>query len=214
MPEQVSWTLQVQVAERLLFKLADTTAVTAYNKMRVMLPAGAVDQVVRILPDRTQQVVILAMKASQYVDPNDSTRGLRVKWMADGKPQALSGPFLLMLGGSLHAFSGALRTLFFTNTMSIAVEIQLLSARDLVVSQPAPRALAATVPPWDELTRIHGIGPVYRQRLYAAGINTFAALAAASVEQIEEIVKVQAWQAVDVASWIAQAQALTANPNP
>ncbi|MCA9969074.1 MAG: DUF4332 domain-containing protein [Anaerolineales bacterium] len=60
----------------------------------------------------------------------------------------------------------------------------------------------------DDLTAIHGIGPVYAQRLQEAGIHTFAALARLAPERVAEIVGRKNWQAADPAEWIAAAQEL------
>jgi len=60
----------------------------------------------------------------------------------------------------------------------------------------------------DDLTRIKGIGKVFAQRLYDAGILTFADLAAKSVEELKAIIRPEGWQKLDLAAWIAQAQEL------
>ncbi len=57
----------------------------------------------------------------------------------------------------------------------------------------------------DRLERIRGIGPVFARRFQEAGVHTFAELAAMAPEHAREIVAVENWQAVDPASWIAQA---------
>lgn len=62
--------------------------------------------------------------------------------------------------------------------------------------------------PVDDFEPIKGIGKVYEQRLYSAGIRTYAALADTAPEQLLEIVQAQSPVPPDVASWIAQAQAL------
>jgi len=56
----------------------------------------------------------------------------------------------------------------------------------------------------DPLREIKGIGPVYALRLYEAGINTFAELAALTPEQLEE--KFGVLEIADPESWIAQAK--------
>lgn len=58
----------------------------------------------------------------------------------------------------------------------------------------------------DNLREIHGIGPVYMERLQAAGIDTFAKLAAASPEELRETAKLKPWQSNDPAEWITAAQ--------
>ena len=70
-----------------------------------------------------------------------------------------------------------------------------------VVAAGAP-ALAAK----DDLTLIRGIGPKFASQLAAAGITTFAALAAATPEQLREAVNPPTWQKPDYAGWIAEAK--------
>ena len=59
----------------------------------------------------------------------------------------------------------------------------------------------------DDLTAIKGIGEVFEQRLYDAGVLTFADLAGKSVAELEAIIQPRNWQKVDLAAWIAEAQA-------
>jgi predicted flap endonuclease-1-like 5' DNA nuclease len=67
-------------------------------------------------------------------------------------------------------------------------------------------ALAATEPlRRDPLIDINGIGPVFEQRLFDAGIVTFAQLAEQTPERLREIVAAQSWQDIDAADWIAEA---------
>jgi predicted flap endonuclease-1-like 5' DNA nuclease len=58
----------------------------------------------------------------------------------------------------------------------------------------------------DPLIDINGIGPVYEQRLFDAGIYTFAELAAQSPARLREIVGAKSWQETDAEAWIAQAR--------
>ncbi|MFN2138296.1 MAG: DUF4332 domain-containing protein [Candidatus Promineifilaceae bacterium] len=68
----------------------------------------------------------------------------------------------------------------------------------------------AEVPPQritgDDLQRLEGIGPKYEQLLRAAGIATYADLAASNSEQLAEIIGASPWRKVDYVSWIAQAR--------
>ncbi len=58
----------------------------------------------------------------------------------------------------------------------------------------------------DNLQRLEGIGPEYSRLLNEAGITTFGQLAAATPEELAEIIKAPAWRNTDYASWIAQAR--------
>ncbi|MEZ4670407.1 MAG: helix-hairpin-helix domain-containing protein [Anaerolineae bacterium] len=58
---------------------------------------------------------------------------------------------------------------------------------------PAPKAARAKKSSGgDDLTVIEGLGPKSAQALHAAGITTFAQIAAMSGDELQEIVKVQA----------------------
>jgi predicted flap endonuclease-1-like 5' DNA nuclease len=70
----------------------------------------------------------------------------------------------------------------------------------LAVTQAAPQSRR------DDLEQIRGIGPIYEQRLFAAGIETFAQLAATPVERLREIIQPAVWQRIDFDNWVAQAR--------
>ncbi|MCD6291730.1 MAG: hypothetical protein J7M34_14640 [Anaerolineae bacterium] len=82
--------------------------------------------------------------------------------------------------------------------------------------EPEPEEEESSQPPSpesetrDDLTVIRGIGRTYAERLHAAGIHTFEALAALTPEQLRAIIKPKEWQNVDLASWIEQAGSLAA----
>jgi nucleotidyltransferase/DNA polymerase involved in DNA repair len=68
--------------------------------------------------------------------------------------------------------------------------------------------IQGVTPSWgDDLTIIKGIGPTYARRLEAAGIHTFAQLAALTPEQIREKAGLSEWQG-DPQEWLLQARAL------
>jgi len=58
----------------------------------------------------------------------------------------------------------------------------------------------------DPLIDINGIGPVYEQRLFNAGVYTFDDLAAQSPARLRELVGAKAWQEADTEAWIAAAR--------
>ena len=58
----------------------------------------------------------------------------------------------------------------------------------------------------DDFEPLEGIGPVMERRLYAAGICTYAALAAATEERLAEICKAPAFARPNYARWIEQAR--------
>ena len=80
-------------------------------------------------------------------------------------------------------------------------------AADPAEAEPTPgpaTAPAAPPAPTDDLAEVWGIGPVFRGRLAAAGISTFAALAAADPAVVAAATGVPEDRAAD---WIAQAAA-------
>lgn len=77
--------------------------------------------------------------------------------------------------------------------------------------EPAPTAPQEA----DDLTKINGIGPAYRDILHRAGVTTFAALASLTPEQIDDIIrKGGGRRAPSSATWAEQArQALAKDTN-
>lgn len=80
-------------------------------------------------------------------------------------------------------------------------------ARRLAEGQGATGLIWQGQPP-DDFEPIVGIGPAFEQRLYEAGIYTYAALAASTPDQLAQIIKAPKPAQPDYASWIAQAQQL------
>ena len=60
----------------------------------------------------------------------------------------------------------------------------------------------------DDFERIKGIGKVFEQRLYDAGIRTYRALASATVDELAAVSQGNSPVRPDYAGWIAQAQKL------
>ena len=60
--------------------------------------------------------------------------------------------------------------------------------------------------PPDDLEPLSGIGSAVEKRLYEAGICTYASLAAASPELLEEICPAALFHGADYALWIEQAR--------
>lgn len=103
--------------------------------------------------------------------------------------------------------------------MAIAPPLAPVAGDDGVTEQPVetapalPTETAAMLAPTaaDDLTTIHGIGPVYASCLQADGIQTFAQLAELTPERLQEIIgPLRSGNMIDAASWIAQARQLAA----
>lgn len=72
-------------------------------------------------------------------------------------------------------------------------------------SQPAAPAYT---PKGDDLTRIVGIGPAYASQLQAAGIDSFALLAATTSDQLADLLVIPDWRRPDFENWREQAAVL------
>lgn len=95
----------------------------------------------------------------------------------------------------------------------LEVQVQITDAQlaDALASRYSALATPVTAPPVtapQPLTPIRGIGPVFEQRLYAAGIQSYAALAAATPEQLAQIVNAPKPSQPDYTAWIAEASRL------
>lgn len=64
--------------------------------------------------------------------------------------------------------------------------------------------------PPDDFEVLEGIGEVYERRLYEAGICTYEAMAATTVERLGEICQAPDWRKPNYAAWIAKATELAA----
>lgn len=84
---------------------------------------------------------------------------------------------------------------------SAAAEVSADAAGPEVTAEPVQE---------DDLTRIVGIGPVFQGRLQAAGIRTFARLAASSPDELRSAVAAADWQKIEPARWIEEAAQLAA----
>lgn len=70
----------------------------------------------------------------------------------------------------------------------------------------APAAKATDAGEADDLTKVEGIGPKYRDVLVAAGITTYEKLSKLNVEEIEEIIKAGgARKSASIKTWAEQA---------
>ncbi len=86
-----------------------------------------------------------------------------------------------------------------------AIPVVDLDATPAASAKPAQTDAATQK---DDLTQINGIGPTYAKRLHAAGITTFAQLAAQDADRLREITKIKEWQAADPADWITTAKTI------
>lgn len=89
---------------------------------------------------------------------------------------------------------------------------ELTQLRTQLTTQANPTSSAA--PARDQLEEIQGIGPVFANKLNAAGIFTFAQLSQLTPERVQAIIQPESWQQIEPQAWIAQAQTLAQRNNP
>lgn len=63
-------------------------------------------------------------------------------------------------------------------------------------------------PKRDDFKVIKGIGEVFQERLYDAGVTTYASLASMSADEVAAIIKPEDWQNYDFFAWIREAAEL------
>lgn len=88
---------------------------------------------------------------------------------------------------------------------SAAVEVT--TAPPAAEPAPAPAQPAQN----NDLTRINGIGPVFQSRLRAAGLHTYAQLAASDPDTVRTAVAAADWQKIEPERWIEEAAQLAAS---
>ena len=109
---------------------------------------------------------------------------------------------------------------------SVADQSRLREARDEAIRYRAQMSAAhqsaaaeTAAPPvpvapdpvqYDDLTRINGVGPVFQSRLRAAGIHTYAQLAAADSDTVRAAAAAADWQKIEPEGWIEEAAQLAA----
>lgn len=92
-----------------------------------------------------------------------------------------------------------------------ATEARLREATGHSANAAAPRRPAEPYTgPVDDLEQILGIGPVYAQRLNAAGIYTYADLAQQTPDHVREITGISLRRTAEAAEWIGDARRMAA----
>lgn len=81
------------------------------------------------------------------------------------------------------------------------------AAAEVTTAPPAADAMTAPAQPVqnDDLTRINGIGPVFQSRLRAAGLHTYAHLAASDPDTVRTAAAAADWQKIEPERWIEEA---------
>jgi len=79
---------------------------------------------------------------------------------------------------------------------------------------PGTRSRAVQIVPCpQDLSAVSGIGPVYEERLYAAGIGTYWSLAELPIEELARILELKSFQDVDLATISTAAMTMAAETN-
>ena len=89
-----------------------------------------------------------------------------------------------------------------THSSTSRTAAQPIPGQDNTSDEPEPEIQTA-----DDLTVIKGIGPIFAERLNAAGIYTYADLATADPDVIEQVVAAR--QKISPDDWIREAKSLT-----
>jgi predicted flap endonuclease-1-like 5' DNA nuclease len=111
------------------------------------------------------------------------------------------------IGGYLVGIgAGAAALVWLIKDRLLGPESVPVTAEDAPAFRVAPGPPSAVNTEVDDLSQITGIGPVYRARLEQAGISSFAALAAATTQEIATAAEVADERADD---WRSQASSLT-----
>ena len=128
MPEIVSWSYALDVKQGPRINGSSTVTVDAYDKLSVVLAAGASAVDVELQPsDKPGKVRELLIRASHY--STDTT------YSPDGGSTTvpLDGPVTLIGSGAVSLLTAAPQTLQLTNGTSSDVAVDILVGRD-----PAP----------------------------------------------------------------------------
>jgi hypothetical protein len=128
-PEQIHWTLNVQVVGGPKISRSRTETVDAYDKITVDVPPQADGNpgraTVEVQPGGVGQVRFLLIESSVY-DAEDLTYGVSV----DATPIALDTLQVLIGAGVVGLLGAAPQTMTFSNKLTQVAAIQILVGRD------------------------------------------------------------------------------------
>jgi hypothetical protein len=92
------------------------------------------------------------------------------------------------------------------------IHIGTIFDRDRLMIMPESFSVVPSKPQATQrnpLSDINGIGPIYAQKLFDAGIRTLRDLAALSPERVRAIIDPRPWRTIDVERWIMEARQQT-----
>ncbi len=114
-----------------------------------------------------------------------------------------------MHGSNLYPMKEPLKTLLRIAGVVVGLGAAAWALRDRLLPPPVapegPAPAFRTPPTPDDLTKVKGIGPVYAERLAAAGMSTFKSMIAAGAEAVGDAAGVSK-QTAD--KWVTSAKTL------
>jgi len=130
MSEVIKYSLNVQVVGGPSIPVADKVEPEAYGKIQVTVTAGAVDKEMNLQPDGNNLAEFLLIKSSVYKDA-DPAHAVTYKVNAAGADAiTLDGPHLFIGKGAVAILDAAPTKLFFSNSLTADVTIDVLIGRD------------------------------------------------------------------------------------
>ncbi len=126
MPEKINWSLNVQIEGGPKAIKNDSLAVEAYDKIRVLVVAGAIDKEIALQPV-VGQVKFLIITSDKY----DETLAYKVNDSATPVREAnLDGPQMFIGKGAVSLLHPEPERFFFTNGLTEDAEIEIIIGRD------------------------------------------------------------------------------------
>jgi hypothetical protein len=122
MPETVAWSFSVGVDQGPRVAGSDSFAVDAYDKLSVVLEAGAADVDVEVQPAGKVKVLV--------VRPSAFDAAITLSADAGATKFALDGPIVLIGSGAVAMLDEEPKTLRFANGTAADVTVDVLVGRD------------------------------------------------------------------------------------
>jgi hypothetical protein len=130
MSEKIKYSLNVQVVGGPSVPINGEVAPEAYEKIQIGLSAGAADKEMNLQPGGNNLANFLLIKASSYND-TDPTHTLTYKVNNTGATAiTLDGPHIFIGKGAVGILDAAPTKLFFSNSLTSDVTIDILIGRD------------------------------------------------------------------------------------
>jgi hypothetical protein len=130
MSEVIKYSVNVQVVGGPTVPIIDKVEPEAYEKIQITVSAGAADKEMNLQPGGNNLAEFLLIKSSSYKDA-DPLHTLTYKVNDTGATAiTLDGPHIFIGKGAVGILDAAPTKLFFTNSLSNDVTIDILIGRD------------------------------------------------------------------------------------